>query len=957
MQLVLVLVLSLPFLFIVARRRVLRRLALRNAVRRPREAMFVVLGSLFGTAIITGSLVVGDTIDSSIRSLAYTRLGPADELVVTQDANTFSEARARVEALDSDLVDGTFAFSALQVATAAGAGDDQRAVPRSQIVELDFEAGSQFGGDPAITGLDGPTPPTGAAAITEELADQLDAGPGDQIRVFAYGGEQVFSVDRIVESRGLTGFTTGFFNQRSRNVLVAPGTLDQLAAGAAAPIAEGRFAAPDRIVAVSNRGGVEDGAVHTDEVVRLLTGALDGLGVHPVEAKADILEEAEDDSAVFQELFTAMGAFGILAGVLLLVNIFVMLGEERKQELGMLRAVGLRRASLVGAFSTEGWLYSLLAAALGTLVGLGLGRVIILLVERIFESDVEGFGLPLRFNAEGASLQGGFAAGFAIAVVTVLLTSVRISRFNVIQAIRDLPEQRRRRTGLTGLVVGAVAVAFGGTATAASFTGEAPALRLVGPVVLATGLGVLLNRFVPRRGLVTAVSAAVLVWGAVIFPLSSALGEAGIQVFVIQGVVLTTAAVVLVSQEHDAFAHVSRRLGAGGWAMATRLGLAYPVARRFRTGLTLAMYSLVIFTLTFITTLTATFTNQIDETTRMISGGYDVFVRSNPSNPAPVEEVASLPGVAAAAPVATVEVRFIREGTTEPQDWSITGYDQRWLDNGPPELADRGEYATDLDAYRAVLADPSLILVDQFFLTEGGGPPDFRVDVGEALVMIDPRTGSTRELTVVAQAADDFLFNGAIYGMPAMLDFFGPRAVFNRAYVEVEGASAPDVAAAISGRFLASGAEADPIRDLLAEFIAVQNQFFQLFRGYLGFGLLVGIAGLGVVMVRAVRERRREIGVLRSLGFQSRTVRRSFVLEATFVAMEGTLIGVVLALVTAFNVMSNTEAFGEHANFIIPWGGLAGIILGTLVASLLATAAPTRAAARIRPAVALRIAD
>ncbi|MGZ4415667.1 MAG: hypothetical protein ACXVRZ_15025, partial [Gaiellaceae bacterium] len=61
------LLISLPFLFILARRPILRRLALRNAMRRPREALLVVLGSLLGAAIITGSAVVGDTMDSSIR--------------------------------------------------------------------------------------------------------------------------------------------------------------------------------------------------------------------------------------------------------------------------------------------------------------------------------------------------------------------------------------------------------------------------------------------------------------------------------------------------------------------------------------------------------------------------------------------------------------------------------------------------------------------------------------------------------------------------------------------------------------------------------------------------------------------------------------------------------------------------------------------------------------------------
>lgn len=953
-----VLVLSLPFVFILFRRPVLRRLALRNAIRRPREAMFVILGSLFGTAIITGSLVVGDTIESSVRSLAYTSLGPIDEVVVAPQPAAQADVLARIEADRPEAIDGLMSFAALPVATAAGEPDALLAVPRSQMVELDFEAARRFGDDPESTGIVGETPAPGHAVITDKLAERLEVESGDELSVFAYNTEQRFIVDRVIPAKGLAGFSTGFFNQRSRNVLVGPGTFDALTQGAGADLAATRFAPPEYLVAISNRGGVEDGAVHTDAVVERVERALEPVGLTAVPIKQDVLDDAAADSREFEELFGAMGAFGILAGILLLVNIFVMLGEERKQELGMLRAVGLRRASLVGAFSTEGWLYSLFAAAAGTVVGLGLGRVIILGVERIFSADLEGFGIPLRFHASISSLQTGLSWGFAIAVVTVVLTSIRISRFNVIQAIRDLPEQRAAKQRRIWFVAGAVGVFVGALATVSSVSRDAPGLRLVGPVILALGFGPLLTRWLGMSGVSTAVSVAVLLWGAVVFPLTSTLGEAGIDVFVLQGIILTAAAVVFVSQQHHVLERFARRLGVGRWAMATRLGLAYPVARRFRTGLTLAMYSLVIFTLTFITTLTATFQDQVDNTSREISGGYDVFVSTNSSNPPALDELVAVNGVEAVGPVSRVEADFIAEGSETPVDWSVTGFDEQWLAQGPPELQDLGDYGSQEEAYRAVLADPTLILTDQFFLQEGGGPPEHAVRVGDTITMINDATGDGRTVTVAAQAADDFLFNGALYGMPGMRSFFGERAVFNRFYVDAaDNADPKAVSAAIAGAFIAQGADADPIRDVLAQFIALQTQFFRLFQGYLGFGLLVGIAGLGVVMVRAVRERRREIGVLRSLGFESGTVRRSFVLEAAFVAMEGTLIGVVLALITGFNVMSNTDAFGDSAQFIIPFVGLAVIMGATLVASLLATAAPTRAAARIRPAVALRIAD
>jgi putative ABC transport system permease protein len=171
-----------------------------------------------------------------------------------------------------------------------------------------------------------------------------------------------------------------------------------------------------------------------------------------------------------------------------------------------------------------------------------------------------------------------------------------------------------------------------------------------------------------------------------------------------------------------------------------------------------------------------------------------------------------------------------------------------------------------------------------------------------------------------------------------------------------EGADPTAVARRLQGAFVANGLEADPFRTIVEDFQRVNLQFFQLMQSYLALGLVVGIAGLGVVMVRAVRERRREIGVLRSLGFLPAMVRRAFVLESGFVALEGILVGVLLALVTSAQLVATGE-FGEDISFIIPWAQIVVLTSAALAASLIATAWPAQQASRIPPAVALRIAD
>ena len=122
----------------------------------------------------------------------------------------------------------------------------------------------------------------------------------------------------------------------------------------------------------------------------------------------------------------------------------------------------------------------------------------------------------------------------------------------------------------------------------------------------------------------------------------------------------------------------------------------------------------------------------------------------------------------------------------------------------------------------------------------------------------------------------------------------------------------PDVFAAdAEAAFVANGAEAVSIPAIMDEGFTMTRQIFQLFQGYLAMGLIVGIAGTAVVMIRAVRERRRQIGTLRALGFGARPVGRSFAIESAFIAIEGTVIGALLALVTLYDIVSLSDSFGR----------------------------------------------
>ena len=943
----------LVVVFLAVRRPALARIALRSSTRRKGESLLVILGSLLGTAIITGSFLVGDTLDASLAAAAETSLGPTDMLVVSADPRVGAQAGDLLEDFESPDVDGVLHLRSAIAPVATEAEKNRRAHPATQLIEMDFEAATAFGQDAASTGLTGATPATGHTVLSANLADDMGVGAGDTIIVFAYGRETELEVDRVLPRVGLAGLdlvSDPSSTEFPRNAFVAPGTLEELAGGRTGP----RAGAPRELVLVSAMGGVYDGVELTAAVTRQLKdelGDLAGVEVEPV--KSDLLEQAEEQGDSFRELFIAVGSFAVLAGILLLVNIFVMLAEERKSELGMLRAVGLKRRDLVRIFVVEGSLYAVAAAVFGALVGIGVGRVIIAVTSGIFAS----FGdLTLTFSAPANSIVTGGLIGFFISMLTIVATSLRTSRLNIIRAIRDLPEpaEKPRRWFATALQVAGVGV-FGALSVAAIRDGESGG-GLAFPALLGLSVASLLGRFLPRRLVITVISALVLGWALFAFELVEFRGG-DINTFIIQGVVLTAAAVALVSQNQETIGGLLRRLG-GNSSLVARIGLAYPLARRFRTSMTLAMYSLVIFTLVFIAVLSNTLGSLTDQTAADEGGGYDIMASVAPTNPVSTDDLLDQEGVADVGTMVVGTAQYKRPFDDDFSPWGIGGVDAGFVDGGPPALRVWGSaYPNEAAVWQAVLDDPSLMVADAFFLQSDGGPPETNVEPGDVVEIRDPTTGAVSQRTVAAVADAGQTITAWMSAQSAAEAVAAVAPV--RLYLAVEdGADPADVAVRLQGEFISNGLRADSFREVAVEQTRASTQFFRLMQGFMALGLVVGIAGLGVIMIRAVRERRREVGMLRSLGFTAGKVRSAFLLESGFVALEGILVGTGLSLVTSYQLVTRSDFFGDiRVPFAVPWDQLAVLLGVSLAASLLATVGPAQQASKIKPAVALRIAD
>ena len=128
-----------------------------------------------------------------------------------------------------------------------------------------------------------------------------------------------------------------------------------------------------------------------------------------------------------------------------------------------------------------------------------------------------------------------------------------------------------------------------------------------------------------------------------------------------------------------------------------------------------------------------------------------------------------------------------------------------------------------------------------------------------------------------------------------------------------------------------------------------------ILQGFMGLGLVVGIAALGVSAATSVVERRKQIGALRALGFQKEMVQLSFLLESSFVALVGIAIGMVLVFALSFNLTNEmSDMLGRDVSFSVPWFNILAVIIIAYGAFLVTTFLPARQASHVYPAEALR---
>jgi putative ABC transport system permease protein len=956
------------------RHRLAFRIALRNVRRGRARTVLLILGLLVGTTIISGSLIVGSTVQAL--DVHYTYLGAGyvhESISATAPSGGLAPYPYPVYSALANASQGQVDIAGItpMIIGTTQVYDRTSGIPETNLnlIASDANQSANLGSFVSPSGTTLPGPSGTQVYFDLQTAQALNASVGDT--VVLYGPHPLLTTLTAIVQDNLRGafITAGL---TPGNVFVDLSTAQSLE----------NLSGKINYIAVTNTGGQSGGIAATASVsaflnttLRTIPGAT-GLSVQQV--LQDSIAAAELSGMSIQTIFLVLGLFSIVAGAMLIVGIFVMLAEERKGEMGMLRAVGMRRRELVFVYYFEGLVYAAGSALAGTFLGVLVGYGLTYTFSLLFASGaLTSTAILQSFTVTPDDLLLSYVAGFLLTLVTVAIASSRVSRLNIIQAIRDLPSPPPpvRLYTFFGYVGVAMAV-VGLLILVPNARGTTDlSLPILGGGLVIVGLGLVASRFVKNRIAFSSVGAALLVWAGADPVHRALLGTAhtgGIFIVFVEGILMVAGALLLyVFNSATIIGGILRLAGQETkGAPVARVGLSYPARRPARTAINLTIFALVTFTMVAIACFGATVQANLNNTIQSETGGYSFFgysTQSIPGLPGTIANNSTLSsqfGVAVPLIAGAVEVNV---SGSSPNPYLDSLY------SAPVnQSASSSFYATSQFPFlstwngwsgatvlSALATNRSVAIVDQSYApptsSVSGGPsaPHPSLTVGAVIGLQPPGSAQSARVRVIGILSQSVI--PGVWVNPSTAASLGYTNTTAFLLTVRAGVSTTVAAQDAKRAFFPEGLVLFEISQILESSIASTEGIIGLLEIFVGLGLGVGIAAMGILALRAVVERRREIGMLRSMGFTQRDVLTAFVIEYSFITLLGLGIGTALGIWIVYDLSISPSAAASGVSFFaVPVANLVLILVAAYSLAMLAIAVPSIRASRTPPADAVR---
>jgi putative ABC transport system permease protein len=710
--------------------------------------------------------------------------------------------------------------------------------------------------------------------ITRQLAGRLRLGEGDRLALDTAAGRRVFTVRGLIDPQGI-GRAFG-------------GNLVLMDLHAAQSVFT-RAGMINRIDIVTGAGaGVADIARRIRDVLPA------GLQVDTVaQRKADLAAVMR----AMQVLLRAVGLIALGAAFIIAFNRLSAVFEERTWQLGVLRAVGVSRASVWTELVKEGLLLGVAGVALGIPAGVLIGRALLPLVATTTALNFRTVAPAGELAVSGGALALAAALGIGAGLAAAVVPAWRASGVSAAETIRGRGLDLSRDSGGYRWLACAVGAAAAAGALALQQATRDPTWGLIASALLVVSTAIM------ARPLVQALRERLLP------PLLPWLGPTGR--FAARGLSRNLRRTSL------AVAMVAVGLGMVMWLAMVAFSFELSAVRVFEQA------------------MRADF---VVSSSHVGSGALEM----------PVDDgfAAALRRVDGVAGVVGVRLANWRHGG---ESIVLDAFDPEYFLNPSygvwPLHGERIE-----NAWQAVAEGRAVVVSSNFVQNLGGR-------VGDLLMLATPR--GPLELVIAGVTTDFASPKGTIEVSRELYKQHWDDAKVTRFFVQ--GAPGTDRAALrsrlerrlaeIGGawRVISSG-------ELVAYWGTQIRRAFASLYALAGVILVVILFGIADNLSASVGERTRDLGVLRAAGVDRKHLRRLVIAEAVVIAMLGLCLAFGEGLLIAALWVRTTIPYllGWIVELHVPYGFLLVIVLSTVVSCAAAALLPGQRAARLEPATALR---
>lgn len=737
----------------------------------------------------------------------------------------------------------------------------------------------------------------------------------------------------------------------------------------------------ERSILVVNGGNQSEIEVWLDSV-----SGVESMNLKILAAKEKALESAEEGAGALSAMFLVFGAFTIGAGILLVLTIVMMLAESRRTDEAIMRAIGLKRSDMRSLALMEGMMTSAAASVLGGIFGLFLAWLVSLAFSSVFAS-AGADGIAYSFDIE--SMLIGMSTGFIIAMVTLWGTAFWTSKLNIVQALRGLSPMRKRGIPWWLILLLIVFIGTGLLAGLSIFTFDSSSsLRFALWHIMASciiiGFVPVFTFILPHirgwsirnsgRNTMAAIGISLALWA--LSPDSWAPVDSGVKpdeiTFAVMGIIQVFAGVLILTGVAPRLASwtISKSFLAKRIGPVAKVSLAHPAAAPMRTAVIMGMFSLTVFSVIVLAGYSVQFEEHSAGYVDDASGEFEILLSSSrqvplelSSNPEEWDLNETNAGDIDAVGIVNRAVVWVDDGE-DKIGYVLRGVDSGFTEHGaiPLEEWDSALGDTQQEAWESLKINQNVVFVDSSFAlvdpNTGESIAGMNLPIGKSISLIDiSNPGNSREVVVggILSQSSQLFSQGIWMDGEIVEEQYG--GVVTRIYVShTSDVSSAELEKSLSSDLAPSGVYTSVIEDEILLILGLIFAILTIFQAYLALGLIVGIAGIGVVTYRSVSERSGQIGMLRALGFRKRMVLGGMLIEVSWTSLLGMINGAVVAI--AFHYALYQTFWEEQgAVLILPWFEVVSMVLGGWILVLLSTWIPVTKATKITPSEALSSID